>query len=153
MPENNTFTSCYITDVSKEYFSNADALLPSSSIIFMIWEIHPGDRRRTRAEELNPRSLLPVGLAPMCPECTESAHEFMQQAADAVQQAGIKPDDQIWLNVFGSLQRVLKQHGGCAMCAEKRTLGSGDSRARAYFPSAAPVDRLTPWNQPGKKAR
>lgn len=127
--------------------------MAGSSIKFMIWEIHPGDRRRTKAEDLNPRSLLPVGHEPMCPECTESANEFMQQAADAVQQAGIKPDDQIWLSVFGSLQRVLKQHGGCAMCAEKRTLGNGDTSTRAYFPSATPVDRLSTWNQPGKKAR
>ncbi len=142
----------YITCVLKNRFTGSRRKLARANILLMIWEIHQGDRRPNRADELSPRSMLPIRHDSMCPACREAADEFMNRSADAVNQAGIKPDDQIWLSVFEALQRVLNKHGGCAMCAEQHKHDESVRQSGSHYPSAQPVDRLSHLKHAGKKA-
>ncbi len=62
----------------------------------------------------------------------------MQCAADAIKQATLKPDDQIWFMVFSALQEVLIHRASC-LASQAAQVGSTPSREQLLTRPPAPI--------------
>lgn len=73
----------------------------------------------------------------------------MLRSTEAVRQAGVKPDDQIWLTVFGAMQEMLAHRAACVACGQ--VMASGERRhGNPPASSTGFVARLSPWKRMGR---
>lgn len=86
----------------------------------MTWTVHEGGKPAYGSNGAGYASTLLNDYEPMCDECLLRASEFMHCSAEAVEQAGIRPDDVIWLGLFGALQKMLAHRAECLACQEKK---------------------------------
>ena len=95
---------------------SATSLIHGPSILDMIWEMHEGGKRKDASSKAKQASNLRSGNELICEQCLRYAATFMLRAENAVKQATLKPDDQIWLSVFIALQTMLAHRTNCLAC-------------------------------------
>lgn len=80
----------------------------------MTWEVHEGGKQIDIPGQQPRAASWPIPTN-SCEMCSHYSSRFMQSAADAIKQATLKPDDQIWFMVFSALQEMLVHRSSCSI--------------------------------------
>ncbi len=108
----------------------------------MTWEVHEGGKQiDASGQQLRVGSWLPQTNT--CEMCSHYSSQLMQCAADAVKQATLKPDDQIWFMVFSALQEMLMHRTSC-LASHAAQVSSTPSREQLLTRPQAPAAGMVP---------
>ncbi len=112
----------------------------------MTWEVHEGGKQIDTPGQQPRAASWPIPTN-NCEMCSHYSSRFMQSAADAIKQATLKPDDQIWFMVFSTLQEMLVHRTSCSVSHTAQS-SSTPSREQLLTPPPSRASGAIPQKMP-----